>query len=153
MIDAFVADGDLVLLEPVAQPENGDMVAAVALERRRGHAEAVLPGGRHGQATARERDDGSHRTAGGPGGGARASRRGVSHALARGRGSTPPARPRHSANCRAGRATPPLVAPALPPVAQARTRERGARCPSRRSTRCRSRRTRPARRRRMARRL
>lgn len=28
MIDAFVADGDLVLLEPVAQPENGDMVAA-----------------------------------------------------------------------------------------------------------------------------
>ena len=28
MIDAFVADGDLVLLEPVTQPENGDMVAA-----------------------------------------------------------------------------------------------------------------------------
>ena len=28
MIDAFVADGDLVVLEPVAQPENGDMVAA-----------------------------------------------------------------------------------------------------------------------------
>ena len=28
MIDALVADGDLVLLEPVAQPENGDMVAA-----------------------------------------------------------------------------------------------------------------------------
>ena len=28
MIDAFVADGDLVLLEPIAQPENGDMVAA-----------------------------------------------------------------------------------------------------------------------------
>ena len=28
MIDAFVADGDLVLLEPVVQPENGDMVAA-----------------------------------------------------------------------------------------------------------------------------
>jgi repressor LexA len=28
MIDAFVADGDLVLLEPITQPENGDMVAA-----------------------------------------------------------------------------------------------------------------------------
>ena len=28
MIDAFVTDGDLVLLEPVVQPENGDMVAA-----------------------------------------------------------------------------------------------------------------------------
>ena len=28
MIDALVADGDLVLLEPVVQPENGDMVAA-----------------------------------------------------------------------------------------------------------------------------
>lgn len=28
MIDAFVADGDLVLLEPVSHPENGDMVAA-----------------------------------------------------------------------------------------------------------------------------
>ena len=28
MIDAFIADGDLVLLEPVVQPENGDMVAA-----------------------------------------------------------------------------------------------------------------------------
>jgi len=28
MIDAFVADGDLVLLEPIVQPENGDMVAA-----------------------------------------------------------------------------------------------------------------------------
>ena len=28
MIDAYVADGDLVLLEPVPQPENGDMVAA-----------------------------------------------------------------------------------------------------------------------------
>ncbi len=29
MIDAFIADGDLVLVEPVAQPDNGDMVAAV----------------------------------------------------------------------------------------------------------------------------
>ena len=28
MIDAFIADGDLVLVEPVAQPDNGDMVAA-----------------------------------------------------------------------------------------------------------------------------
>jgi repressor LexA len=28
MIDAYVADGDLVLLEPVPQPDNGDMVAA-----------------------------------------------------------------------------------------------------------------------------
>ena len=28
MIDAFVADGDLVLLEPIERPENGDMVAA-----------------------------------------------------------------------------------------------------------------------------
>ena len=28
MIDALVGDGDLVLLEPVEQPENGDMVAA-----------------------------------------------------------------------------------------------------------------------------
>lgn len=28
MIDAFIADGDLVLLESVSQPENGDMVAA-----------------------------------------------------------------------------------------------------------------------------
>ena len=28
MIDALVADGDLVLLEPIVQPENGDMVAA-----------------------------------------------------------------------------------------------------------------------------
>ena len=28
MIDAFIADGDLVLMEPVTQPENGDMVAA-----------------------------------------------------------------------------------------------------------------------------
>ena len=28
MIDAFIADGDLVLLEPVVQPDNGDMVAA-----------------------------------------------------------------------------------------------------------------------------
>ena len=28
MIDALVGDGDLVLLEPVTQPENGDMVAA-----------------------------------------------------------------------------------------------------------------------------
>ena len=29
MIDAFVADGDLVLLEPVTNPANGDMVAAL----------------------------------------------------------------------------------------------------------------------------
>ena len=28
MIDALVADGDLVLMEPVSRPENGDMVAA-----------------------------------------------------------------------------------------------------------------------------
>ena len=28
MIDAFIADGDLVLVEPVVQPDNGDMVAA-----------------------------------------------------------------------------------------------------------------------------
>ena len=28
MIDAFVTDGDLVLLEPVESPEEGDMVAA-----------------------------------------------------------------------------------------------------------------------------
>ena len=28
MIDALVADGDLVLMEPVSQPQNGDMVAA-----------------------------------------------------------------------------------------------------------------------------
>ena len=28
MIDAFIADGDLVLIEPVGQPETGDMVAA-----------------------------------------------------------------------------------------------------------------------------
>ena len=33
MIDAFVADGDLVLLEPVAQPDNGDMVAAWLTDR------------------------------------------------------------------------------------------------------------------------
>ena len=33
MIDALVADGDLVLLEPVPQPENGDMVAAWLTER------------------------------------------------------------------------------------------------------------------------
>ena len=33
MIDAFVADGDLVLLEPIAQPENGDMVAAWLTDR------------------------------------------------------------------------------------------------------------------------
>ena len=32
MIDALVADGDLVLLEPVVQPENGDMVAARLME-------------------------------------------------------------------------------------------------------------------------
>ncbi len=28
MIDAFIADGDLVLLEPISQPQSGDMVAA-----------------------------------------------------------------------------------------------------------------------------
>ena len=33
MIDALVADGDLVLLEPAPQPENGDMVAAWLTER------------------------------------------------------------------------------------------------------------------------
>ena len=33
MIDALVADGDLVLLEPVPQPENGDMVAAWLTDR------------------------------------------------------------------------------------------------------------------------
>jgi repressor LexA len=33
MIDALVADGDLVLLEPVSQPENGDMVAAWLTDR------------------------------------------------------------------------------------------------------------------------
>jgi len=33
MIDALVADGDLVLLEPIGQPENGDMVAAVLTDR------------------------------------------------------------------------------------------------------------------------
>lgn len=33
MIDAFVADGDLVLLESSVQPENGDMVAAWLKDR------------------------------------------------------------------------------------------------------------------------
>ena len=28
MIDAFITDGDLVLLEPISQPQSGDMVAA-----------------------------------------------------------------------------------------------------------------------------
>jgi repressor LexA len=34
MIDALIADGDLVLLEPIAQPENGDMVAAWLTDRQ-----------------------------------------------------------------------------------------------------------------------
>ena len=33
MIDALVGDGDLVLLEPVTQPQNGDMVAAWLQDR------------------------------------------------------------------------------------------------------------------------
>ena len=33
MIDALVVDGDLVLLEPISQPENGDMVAAWLTDR------------------------------------------------------------------------------------------------------------------------
>ena len=33
MIDAFIADGDLVLMEPVSQPQNGDMVAAWLSDR------------------------------------------------------------------------------------------------------------------------
>lgn len=33
MIDALVADGDLVLMEPVNHPENGDMVAAFLKDR------------------------------------------------------------------------------------------------------------------------
>jgi repressor LexA len=33
MIDAFIADGDLVLLEPVDRVENGDMVAAWLTDR------------------------------------------------------------------------------------------------------------------------
>lgn len=33
MIDAFIADGDLVLLEPATQAENGDMVAAWLKDR------------------------------------------------------------------------------------------------------------------------
>ena len=33
MIDALVADGDLVLLEPVDQPQQGDMVAAWIQDR------------------------------------------------------------------------------------------------------------------------
>ena len=34
MIDALVADGDLVLMEPVDQPRNGDMVAAFLTDRQ-----------------------------------------------------------------------------------------------------------------------
>ncbi|MBM3934619.1 MAG: repressor LexA [SAR202 cluster bacterium] len=34
MIDALVADGDLVLLEPVSQVRNGDMVAAMIKDRQ-----------------------------------------------------------------------------------------------------------------------
>ncbi len=34
MIDALVADGDLVLMEPVDQPRNGDMVAAWLKDRQ-----------------------------------------------------------------------------------------------------------------------
>ena len=34
MIDACVVDGDLVILEPIVQPENGDMVAAVLTDRQ-----------------------------------------------------------------------------------------------------------------------
>ena len=34
MIDALVADGDLVLLEPVANPSDGDMVAALLKDRQ-----------------------------------------------------------------------------------------------------------------------
>ena len=33
MIDALVADGDLVLMEPVDQPQSGDMVAAWLTDR------------------------------------------------------------------------------------------------------------------------
>ena len=33
MIDALVADGDLVLMEPVGNPRNGDMVAALLTDR------------------------------------------------------------------------------------------------------------------------
>ena len=33
MIDALVGDGDLVLLEPIVQPQNGDMVAAWLQDR------------------------------------------------------------------------------------------------------------------------
>ena len=33
MIDALVVDGDLVLMEPISQPENGDMVAAWLTDR------------------------------------------------------------------------------------------------------------------------
>ena len=33
MIDALVGDGDLVLLEPITQPQNGDMVAAWLQDR------------------------------------------------------------------------------------------------------------------------
>ena len=33
MIDACVVEGDLVLLEPIAQPENGNMVAALLRDR------------------------------------------------------------------------------------------------------------------------
>ena len=34
MIDAFIADGDLVLLSPVKNPNNGDMVAAWLEDRQ-----------------------------------------------------------------------------------------------------------------------
>ena len=33
MVDALVGDGDLVLMEPINQPENGDMVAAWLTDR------------------------------------------------------------------------------------------------------------------------
>lgn len=33
MIDAFIADGDLVLMEPITQPQTGDMVAAELIDR------------------------------------------------------------------------------------------------------------------------
>ena len=50
MIDAFIADGDLVLLEPITQPQSGDMVAAeylVGLDEIPGLREAAaqLAGG------------------------------------------------------------------------------------------------------------
>ena len=33
MIDALVADGDLVLMEPIDNPNNGDMVAAMLKDK------------------------------------------------------------------------------------------------------------------------